>query len=365
MYFEQKPTKAPWWKEYWGINVSLGQSSVGTIVFLPIGGRTFAVTFGTSFHCLDEKSYEYDFGIKVTLNTVDSDKIKSTDLLMPATAKRQRIQIPNASGLSYFDFSSDESILKRLTGAVKEQYRDLLHNATGSNCLRFASDRMPSDLVQLCSQLLDIYSLHDYKEIFPDLHNIVSIKDPEITNHLDNILVEHVQSGSTQLSLSVPELIDYSTDFKVKYQGVGGRPKEHEDVSFDNYQKYLASRGFTVNDVCDLRNHSIVIFDDSGNTLHKHSIYKSLLFDCTFEGKTYHLCEGAWYEVNKDFITKLKHELDAVFADSHSILCECNERDEGSYNLEAEKIAVSNGLNVLCLDKKIDCPRETKCSGTM
>lgn len=100
-------------------------------------------------------------------------------MLVPETAKRQRIQIPNASNLTYFDFNKDESIVKRLTGAVKEEYSDLIRNATGSNSLKFATACEPNELVNLCLRLFDIYSLSDYETSFPDLQNITPIKDPD------------------------------------------------------------------------------------------------------------------------------------------------------------------------------------------
>ena len=151
MYVGQSPIKQPWWKEYWGINQDLKQSTAGAIVFLPVNDRWFAITFGSSYHNLKEKSYEYDFGIRTTLNSLDPEKIKSTDLLIPETAKRQRIQIPNAANLTYFDFNKDESIVKKLTGAVKEEYTDLIRNATGSSNLRFATACEPNELLNYSS----------------------------------------------------------------------------------------------------------------------------------------------------------------------------------------------------------------------
>ena len=189
MYYGQNPTRTPWWKEYWGISQELRQTSVSAIVFLPVNNRWFALTFGASYHNLKENSYEYDFGLRTTLNTLDPEKIKSTDLLMPETAKRQRIQIPNASNLTYFDFNTDESIVKRLTGAVKEEYRGLLRNATGASSLRFATVCEASELIELCSRLLEIYLRRDYEESFPDLHNITPIKDPDLINSLENQLL--------------------------------------------------------------------------------------------------------------------------------------------------------------------------------
>ena len=40
MYYGQNQIKSPWWKEYWGINQNLRQTSVSAIVFslLKIGG---------------------------------------------------------------------------------------------------------------------------------------------------------------------------------------------------------------------------------------------------------------------------------------------------------------------------------------
>ena len=43
MYYGQNQTRAPWWKEYWGISLELRQTSVGAIVFLPVNDRWFAI----------------------------------------------------------------------------------------------------------------------------------------------------------------------------------------------------------------------------------------------------------------------------------------------------------------------------------
>ena len=213
MYVGQSPIKQPWWKEYWGINQDLKQSTAGAIVFLPVNDRWFAITFGSSYHNLKEKSYEYDFGIRTTLNSLDPEKIKSTDLLIPETAKRQRIQIPNAANLTYFDFNKDESIVKKLTGAVKEEYTDLIRNATGSSNLRFATACEPNELLDLCSRLLEIYTRRDYEETFPDLQNIIPVKDPDLITALEAKLFDEYQACSPSLTLAIPEIIDYATNF--------------------------------------------------------------------------------------------------------------------------------------------------------
>jgi uncharacterized protein (TIGR04141 family) len=100
----------PWWKEYFGVRKPLKQVTKGALVFLPVGDRWFALSFGFVFHDLKDESYEYDFGIRVTLNSLD------TDVLEPGVARRQRTQVPVESDLTYFDFDRDNAILKSLTG---------------------------------------------------------------------------------------------------------------------------------------------------------------------------------------------------------------------------------------------------------
>lgn len=359
MYYGQSPVQSPWWKTYWGINQELKQSSVGAIVFLPVNGRWFAVTFGSSYHNLKEKSYEYDFGIRTTLNSLDPEKIKSTDLLVPETAKRQRIQIPNASNLTYFDFNKDESIVKRLTGAVKEEYADLIRNATGSTSLKFATTCEPSELVDLCSQLLDIYSLRDYEASFPDLQNITPVKDPDLISTLEAKLLDDYRNCSLNLTLAIPEIIDYSTNFKIKYSGASRKSEEFDDVFIGNYRSYLDERGVEVEDVSAFNRHMLNVFDDNGQPLRSYSIYKSLLYDCTLNDRTYHLCEGAWYEISSDFMAKLKMELNPIFIDQHEVLCECNQKLEGDYNENASDVAPVE-LDVCCLDKTSIAPQGQK-----
>ena len=358
IYYEQYITKAPWWKEYWGIHQNMQQTSVSAIVFLPVNERCFAITFGVSYHNLKDDSYEHDFGIRTTLNTLDPEKIKSTDILIPETAKRQRIQIPTASSLTYFDFNTDESIVKRLTGAVKEEYRDLLHNATGSSNLRFTTTCEPYELSELCANLLNFYLRRDYEHSFPELHNIIPIRDPELISMLENQLLIDFHDESINLTLCIPDIVDYSTNFRVKYRGSKKISKEFEDVYIANYREFVKEHNLPIN-ISLLSKHSLCIFDENGSKIQSFSIYKSLLYDCTCEDKTYHLCDGCWYEVNTDFINRLKIELDPIFVDTHDILCECNKKNEDDYNNDVQQSSPKE-FNVYCLDKSSISPSGTQ-----
>ena len=165
----------PWWKGYFAIQKELTQVSKGALVFLPVGDRTFVLSFGHVTHNLKDSSYEYDFGLRVTLNCVDPLKLKNTDILEPGAARRQRTQVSVDSDLTYFDFDRDSKILKSLTGKAKACYQLLMHHATGASNLRISSPVEPVGLVALCDQLLKLYNDDSYKTTFPDIQGVVPL----------------------------------------------------------------------------------------------------------------------------------------------------------------------------------------------
>ncbi len=356
MYVADRPGMPPWWKSYWGLSRPLHQVQKGAIVFLPLDNRWIVLTFGMTHHKIKDNSFEYDFGLRTTLNALDPSKIKSTDVLQPESAKRQRVQSPIASSLNFFDIRHDESIIKKLTGAVKPEYKDIFKNATGASSLRISSNVSADQILDLCSSLIEIYGKTDYLQSFPDIQNIVPVKDPDVIRILNSKLLEAFKNAPVDLVLSIPEIVDYSTSFRIKYSGAGRSNKEYSDVFIAGYRDYLEERETEIDDVTMFYRHQMNIIDDNGMTINQYNIFKSFLFDCEIDGNTYHLCEGEWYFVQSSYVQKLQNSLDRFFLDTHSFLHECNEVREDNYNLSI----VAANESVLCLDKKNISPQGQK-----
>ena len=355
IYISDRPINVPWWKTYWGIERNLIQTQKGALVFLKIEETWIVLTFGSTYHQLKEEAYVHDFGIRTTLNALDPTKIKSTDILQPENAKRQRIQSPRASELTFFDLNSDETILKKMTGAVKEEYIEMFKNITGGVSLRVSSNLQANEIVGLCMSLIEIYEKEDYKISFPELQNIIPVKEPILLVQLKNRLLEafNLNPAPVELVLSIPELFDYSTSYKIKYSGEGRSNLEFTDVYIRGYREYLLSRNIEeINNVDEFLKHKLKILDEQENLIKEYSIYKSFLFDCEIDGRVFHLCDGEWYFIENDFIAKLTSELDPLFIDNHEFLHECEMRREDDYN-----ISVSDAYEeVICLDKKSISP---------
>lgn len=100
LYILDAHPKPPWWRSYFGVTEPLLQQFKGALVFLPVDHRCFALSFGQVFHHLNDAAYEYEFGLRVTLNSVDPNKLKSADMVAPGVARRKRTQVPVSTELT-------------------------------------------------------------------------------------------------------------------------------------------------------------------------------------------------------------------------------------------------------------------------
>lgn len=342
--------RPPWWRSYFGIAKDLNQVSKGALVFLPVGARHFALSFGHVSHNLLEASFEHDFGLRVTLNCLDPHKLKSTDTLDPGVSKRQRTQLPVEAELTLFDFDRDSTILRSLTGKVKGEYEDLFRHATGGSNLRISSDIGPNELVELCEELLTLYGGDQYKEAFPEIQNITPVRDPARIAALNAKLITAFGEKSPDVNITVPEIINYDDNLYITFSGAG-RSEIYDDVYIGRYYDYLEKNevALTAIGINELSRHALVLTDEDGNGRNKFSIFKSLVFDTVLDGvanETFHMCEGNWYRVEDAYIDRLKEFLDPLFTASD--LPPYKHQSEGEYNLS---VAAADS-KIACLDTK-------------
>lgn len=338
----------PWWKGYFGVTQELRQVHKGAIVFLSVQDRWCALTFGHVAHNLKDSCYEYDFGLRVTLNCVDPLELRSTDTLEPGVSRRQRTQLPTGSDLTVFDIDKDSSILRGLTGKVKAEYSDYFKHATGASNLRISTDKPASGIVAVCEKLLEIYGKDDYKTTFPDIRAIEPVKDPDVIVRLEERLLAAFRAKDATLTLTVPDLINYRDGLWSEFGGAG-RSALFNDVAMPYYHEYLESRGVDLGtvDIKLMKKHELRLCAEDGDVTERFGIHKCLLFDTELDraGPSYHLCDGHWYAVARDYVTKLREDLDPYFAETD--LMPYAHDGEGEYN----DAVGATSANHICLDR--------------
>ncbi|MFS8101086.1 TIGR04141 family sporadically distributed protein [Lentzea alba] len=348
---------SPWWKEYFGVRRELSQSSKGALVFLPVGERDFALCFGHVSHNLKDEAYEYDFGIRTTLNCADPHKLKNTDTLEPGSARRRRTQHAIETALTDFDFDADSAVLKSITGKVKDEHADIVRNATGASNLRITTPVPPDELTKLCARLLELYEDDSYLTSFPDVQKITPVREPGQITALNEALMAEIHAQSDSVRLAVPDMVDYEHDNDSLYAGFSEARRSllYADVSIEHYYQHLAGANLRVNDLTveRLKAQRLLLMNDRGEVRRSYSIFKSLLFDTTLAkgGATYYLNEGNWYEVDRSYVESLQSRLDPYWSDLR-FLDDCPHHLEGDYNA-----AVGTKAGFVCLDKTNVSPK--------
>lgn len=334
LYIFDNPSHPPWWRQYFEIELTLSQALKGAILVLEVDGRVFCITFGHVAHKLLDTAFEYDFGMQVTLNCLDPNKIKNTDTLIPASSMRQRMQVSSDTELANFDFDRQSTIVKSLTGKVRDEYKDLIKSATGGAHLRVGTDVAAEELTEFCRKLLRLYKSDDYKTYFPDLLNIIPLHDPIVIEKLNIKLLKAIHEDG-DIALAIPEIVDYQNGVFIRFNGARGRREVCDDIQFSAYLDYLKERSIVSSaiNIELLTKHNMYLCDEEGNKKGKaFSIYKSLVFDAEIDGDTsiYHLSEGGWYRVEGDYVKELSEYLDPLCIDQH--LPDFNGGYEKDYN---------------------------------
>ncbi|MGW0518199.1 DUF6119 family protein [Crossiella sp. NPDC003009] len=355
IYVLDSTPRAPWWKYYFDLQVDLRQTSKGALIFFPVQGRVFALTFGHVAHNLRDESYEYDFGLKVTLNCVDPEKLRNADTVDLSSARKQRTQLSVEHDLTYFSFDQDSTVLRSITGKVRKEYEELVRSVTGASNLRVSSRATPEELVTLCGELLALYEDNSYLETFPGIHNIAPMRDPEVVVRLDQILLKSVVARSPDVHLSIPDIVNYRDSIWVQFSGVGASLL-FPDVNILHYYSYLIDKGKSAADLslADLRRHKLKLTNEAEVSVDEYSVYKSLIFDCVLpeDPAAYYLNEGNWYRVEPDYVTNLNERLNQFWSELDDILPDCSKHLESEYNEDAAR-----GDDCVLLDKTTIHPK--------
>lgn len=356
LYVLDAEPKDPWWKYYFSIGRNLQQQFKGAILFLPIENRCFALTFGHVAYHLDDNSYEYDFGLVVTLNSVDPTALKSADMIAPGLALHKRTQLPVLAELTYLDFDANSEIIKSLTGRVKSEYQNLFKSATGSVSLRVSLNAAAEELPNICSTLLDLYRSVDYRSSFPNIHNILPTKDPITISKLEDNLISSIRSKDPDVTLAIPDIVDYRDNTCCVFSGWPRRSPIYPDISLESFYDFIGE-DYKILRIDDLRCIKITLTNVDGMRSNSYNIYRSLVYDTKLPGEdaVYHLCDGKWYRVEQSYIQRLKSYLDNKYTEpdlppyDHDVIKDGKiVYSEENYN----RRVADDDPNAICLDQE-------------
>ncbi len=263
--------------------------------------RILAFTFGNGRTLLDLDRIEHDFGLRVVLNSVNPDQLRSVetkvfDDLVLHTARQASRSSPTAT----FDIDSTRDLLRAVAGVPGD--RTFARRIAGSDSLGLSSAAEVDQLGELAGELLDLYASDRYKDAFAFIENVRPERTASVIERLDRLLEETLRDGTldeTRLHLAPPEVIDFNVVDGFLYPNERlGRDEPHDDLVLADFLLAVGRAGATIP---LLRKARIRAIDGAGAEMKAWPAYRCLVYEVRDGADVYMLSEGQWFRVQQQF----------------------------------------------------------------
>lgn len=315
--------------------------------------RLFAICFGQGHHALSDGAIERGFGLKVTLNQVSRDRLRTIDsAALDSTVMQRRTQASRNADLIAFDIDTDRELIRLASGSPLTA--DFAKALSGRDTLNVRQNILPKSIVAYCERALEIYGQQHYRRDFGFINHVHPVADKLLCATLDAIvfadLVALVGNKPSDLHLAIPDILAPDDDFELGYFGIDlkrGKKASFRELAIEDYVEELQRGDMSaIPDMAALKaSHEICVIEN-GQTdrTHRRRLYSCFVYETQHKRQTYVLFDGQWYLVDRGFHAEIEKAYQALLAPAFLASTTAkNERD-----LIA---ALLSDPNLLCLDQ--------------
>jgi uncharacterized protein (TIGR04141 family) len=348
LFVASNPPHPPGWKRYLAPHVTgpindVYTASASAVLLLEASGRLFAVTFGGGRHLLEPDAFVQDFGLRVVLNTVAPDQLKSVDAkTIDETTIHTRRDVSRDSSFAAFGLDVSRDLLRGVTGTPQDE--TLAHRLTGADALGIQTRLQVPALPGLAERLLVAYEAEHYKEHFDFIDYLRPEKRRDRLRELDAKLVDALVSRDIDdVHLAAPQTLDWIDVNGFRFSS----SDDQEDLDNDpRISAYLDTNDAAAIDLELLKHDRLHAIRADDQIMDSWPIYRCLVYQVELDGYLYVLSTGDWFRVDLDYRDKVEAEVNAL-----PMLTGLPDADPGTdedtYNIKA-----AQAIGALCLDKK-------------
>ncbi len=351
LYIRKEPQKPPPpWTKLFTSNDTVPSDAfgytraVGAAFIVRYDGQKFVLTFGTGHHLLNTDFIERDFGLRVTLNSVDPDKLRSLDKASydhnPLNSRTQ-----STKDVDIFDLAVDAEldILYAITGASNIPIFGA--QVTGRDALTLFAETDIEGILDILSQALILYR-KKLPQKFEWVDNISRIRDKETVEVLDLLLDDELAKNPCPgIWLGEPEIVDWESQIGYSFDLRPNSPR-HPVLDIQQLRDYLGKRA-QIPKTKVLKDTWIHVNDAEFKASQTWSAYRCLYAEIKDKAHHYILRNANWYKVDDDFSKKIDSYIGTINLYSHPLPDYCHDRED-DYN---EFVSKSDATFTL-MDKK-------------
>jgi len=333
LFIKPGDAKPPAWADFFDPYVKpsdFGEvSSSSAVLLVPVYKRWAALTFGQGRHLLSMNRFEDRFGLRVALNCIDEEKVKTIDKQsFDAIGSHTLEQAAREANAREFGFDIERDILRAVTGTPR--HSDFGRRLSGMEALNAL---VQVELNQL-TRLLEIYHKKffdtSYKTNFAWVDQIREITDSILETDLTNAVVKLLRKREfdDRCWLAIPDILDWSQVSGFRYSQANRRPEVY-DIDLRSFLDTVTNPQDLTED--QLRNRSIFCMDLNDQEIRHWSVFSCLYCELDYRGHSYVLNAGKWYLLDKDFV----NQVDSAYAKLPKYsgsFAEYDDATEGEYN---------------------------------
>ena len=352
IYYRTKPVHPPKWASFFRNIVPkdrLRSASSAAVVVFQRENRWYLATFGYGRYLIDLDMVEPAFGLRVTLNGIDTSRIRAIDRKRVDTVSRiTREQLSRDSRIGSFGLDVHQDLLSAVTGVPVDE--GLGTRLYGKDAVGVRIDIRPQDLGTLADRLEKLFQDDSYRERFKWVDNIAEVRDAQDNRMLTRELLRMIRDGGAhELDLAPPDLVDWSQAHGFVY------PRGDDPQPELTLQSYLDSMEEGILTEERLRRDRVQLLDLDGNRLGGWSVFRCVAGEITRDDGVFVISDGKWYSVEREFSEEVSQSVDEL---SQSVVdlpsYQTEDEHELAYN---ERVAGQSNGELVCMDQRFIWPR--------
>jgi uncharacterized protein (TIGR04141 family) len=306
-----------------------GNRSEGAVLMFRQKDAAFALTFGMGYHLLNLDMVERDFGLKVTLNSVNPDKLRSLDKASyEANPLNTRSQSPKDVDIFDLRIDTESDMVYALTGV--SEVPAFGEHVTGRDALTIMPEARLDDLPKILDEALARYQQKPPAK-FAWIEDVNRVRNPDdlviLEMELDQLLNQ--DPPPPNVWLGEPEIVDWETQTGYSFDRYARTPR-HQTLELDHLLAYMADHGIVPSSQ-SFRDQTVHVNDANDTSVKKWTAYQCLYAEILDGGKVYILRNGVWHAVSDNFVARVNEALDRLEIDTTKMPIYAHD-DEGEYN---------------------------------
>ena len=296
--------------------LNLYNQGSAAILFVPVQQRIMAFCLGHAHIVMDLDACERDFGLKVTLNSVPRQNIRSFDSATPdAVSVQHRIQTSCNSDLGMFELDFTRDLIRSMAGTPDKL--SFARFVSGKDNLRLTCPVAPATIKEKCRQALDFYNSDHYKLDYEWIDYVREVREKQTISVLDDHLFQALtrlrKGHESDLHMSPPEIVDYMEGAAIHYNGFHSKQTTFYEVKIEDYVSELNRCSFS-GDIRQIKKaHKIATAKEGqGKFVQKWKVYESFIFESYIGKARFVLFAGSWYRIDRDFADEINAFYDRI-----------------------------------------------------